>query len=412
MSKLSVAYVLLRFPHLTETFVAEEIRSLQRMGTSVRVFSLLESRENLVHPVSRELLPHVCYVPGLRAPSLWGAQIWFLLRDPVRYSTLLWRLVSQPAPDPFFLPKRFVTFLKAVWVAKELERRSVQLVHAHFAWLPAAAGVIVSQLLDLPLTVTTHAFDIYSVQNDLLKLTTRLADRVITISEFNRQAMLRMIPNLRAKQIEVIHCGIDLDAFQGTARPTNGRTIQITSVGSLIPKKGHQYLIQACGELGRKGLDYQCRIVGDGALKQPLRALISDLGLNERIVLTGPQSQTWIRDRLRETDLFVLPCVVAEDGERDGIPVVMMEALAMNVPVVSTPVSGIPELIRHEETGLLVPERDAGALAAAIVRLVTDRSLRCRLTANGRALVESEYNISDNANRLAALFRQVISARD
>jgi glycosyltransferase involved in cell wall biosynthesis len=411
MSGIEVAYVLLRFPQLTETFVAEEIHHVQSLGVKVRLFSLLAPRQELVHPVSAELLPQVCYVPGLHAPSLWGAQIHILLQDPVRYCRLLWHLLSQPSPHRSFRPKRLVTFLKAVWAARELQKTPVQLVHSHFAWLSAAAGAIVSQLLDLPLTVTTHAFDIYSIQNDLLALTTQLADRVVTISEYNKQAMLEVVPNLEADQIEVVHCGVSLEKFQATTRPSNVQTFQITAVGSLILKKGHEYLIRACGELGKNGIDYRCVVVGDGALKQPLQALISQLGLDERIVLKGPQSQTWVRDRLQETDLFALPCVVEKNGERDGIPVVMMEALAMEVPVVSTSVSGIPELIRHEETGLLVPERDASALAAAIARLAQDKGLRCMLATNGRALVEREYDIWKNARRLVELFQQVIEKR-
>jgi glycosyltransferase involved in cell wall biosynthesis len=304
-----------------------------------------------------------------------------------------------------------IIFLKAVWIARQLERTPVQLVHAHFAWLPAAAGAIMSQLLDLPLTITAHAFDIYSRKNDLLALTTQLADRVVTISDYNKQAILRMVPNLEGKHVDVIHCGIDLEEFQRAMEPPNGQTLQITSVGSLLPKKGHEYLIRACKELTEKGVDYRCLIVGGGALRERLETLISDLGLDDRIVLTGPQSQTWVRDRLRETDLFALPCVVEKDGGQDGIPVAIMEALAVGIPVVSTAVSGIPELIRHEETGLLVPEKDVDELATAIARLAADRSLRDRLASNGRALVESEYNISDNADRLAEVFRQVIEAR-
>jgi glycosyltransferase involved in cell wall biosynthesis len=175
-----------------------------------------------------------------------------------------------------------------------------------------------------------------------------------------------------------------------------------------LEKKGHEYLIRACHELKEQGQDFECTIVGKGPLEQPLQSLIQELDLDHQVKLAGGQTQTWVRDRLSTSDLFVLACVVEGTGERDGIPVAMMEALAMEVPVVTTPVSGIPELVQHEQTGLLVPERDANALAAAIIRLARDEPLRRKLMANGRSLIEREYDIWKNATRLAGLFRQAI----
>jgi glycosyltransferase involved in cell wall biosynthesis len=304
-----------------------------------------------------------------------------------------------------------VIFLKAVWLVKELEESPVQLVHTHFAWLSAAAAMIVSQLLGLPLTITAHAFDIYSGRNDLLGLTTKVADRIVTISEYNKRAILDMDSILNAEKIQVIHCGIDLDNFRVTDRgPANG-VMQITSVGSLIEKKGHKYLIRACSELKAMGVDFHCVIIGGGELEQRLQLLIQDLKLEDMVTLAGTQTQTWVRDRLCRSDLFALACVVAGDGERDGIPVAMMEALAMEVPVVSTSVSGIPELIQNGETGLLVPERDATALAAAFARLAQDKALRQKLARQGRTLVEREYDIAKNATQLVRLFQRVIEER-
>lgn len=411
MKGLDVAYVLLRFPFLTETFVAEEIRKVQSLGVRVHLFSLLPARKELVHPLSAELVSQVRYVPEIYSPSLWGAQLHFLLRTPGRFFKLLWTLLRQPAPGFSFLAKRLVTFLKGVWLAKELEESTVQLVHAHFAWLSAAAGLIVSQLLDLPFTITTHAYDIYSYNNDLLELTTKTADRVVTISEYNKQAMLEMTSALNEQQIEIIHCGIDLDRFRVEDRESADGVFQITSVGSLIEKKGHEYLIRACSELQVRGIDFRCVIVGGGQLREPLQALIQELNLEDKAILAGTQTQTWVRDRLGESDLFVLACAVTDGGGRDGIPVALMEALAMEVPVVSTSVSGIPELVRHDETGLLVPQKDPVALAAAIARLAQDEFLRHRLATNGRTLVEREYDIWKNAGRLAELFQRVIEER-
>ena len=411
MDALNIIYILHRFPSLTETFVAEEILRVQRIGVKVHIYSLLPPKKELTHPVSLELKPQVCYVPGIYAPSLWWAQAYFLCKFPGQYLQLLQVLLVQPAPKFSIILKRIVTFLNSIWVAKELEKSQVQLVHTHFAWLSAAASLIVSQLLDLPFTITTHAFDIYSGKNDILELTTRMADRIVTISEFNKQAMLNTCGSLKAEKIKVIRCGIDPDNFHVKGRQLENKVFQITSVGSLIEKKGHEYLIRACSELKFQGLDFHCVIVGGGKLEQPLRALIHELELEDVVTMAGPQTQIWIKDRLCRSDLFVLACVVSGDGDRDGIPVSIMEALAMEVPVVSTPVSGIPELVQHGETGLLVPERSASSLAATITRLAQDKPLRQKLAQQGRTKVEKDYDITKNVSQLVELFQQVIEER-
>jgi len=438
---MDVAYVLERFPSLTETFVAEEIRNLQSLGVTVRLFSLLSPRTRLVHPVSAALVPQVHYAPEIYAPSLWWAQLHFLFSMPGKYLRALWDLLSQPAPVANFVLKRVVMFLKGVWVARRLEGSSAQLVHTHFAWLSAAACMVIGRLLDLPFTVTAHAFDIYSPKSDLLPLTTRMADRVVTISDYNREAVLARSVGLHPQRVQVIRCGIDVDHFQSrtpkrgsrstlpqahpgktagcsseeavarTQTRSAGKVFRITSVGSLIEKKGHEYLVRACSEAKAQGLDLECIIVGEGELRPRLQALIQELNLDGRVILAGGQAQTWVRDRLDQSDIFVLACVVDETGERDGIPVAMMEALAMEVPVISTLVGGIPELIRHEETGLLVPQRDPLALAEAIGRLARDEPLRWKLAKNGRALVDREYDIRKNAGRVAELFAQIIEER-
>jgi glycosyltransferase involved in cell wall biosynthesis len=323
-------------------------------------------------------------------------------------------LLIQPPPKAAFLPRRLAVFLKAVYLAKELEGSQVKLVHTHFAWLSAAAAMVISRLLDLPFTVTTHAFDIYSVRNDLLRLTSTAADHVITISEFNKQAILQKCPKVKEGRIDVIHCGIDLDEFQPSVKrhdPTSG-VLRILSVGSLLEKKGHEYLVQACGQLKAQGIDFHCTIVGEGGLRRKLESLVKDLGLEDVIMLAGSRKQAWVRDALENSHLFVLACAVACDGDRDGIPVALMEALAMEIPVISTSVSGIPELVHHGETGLLVPEKDATALAAAMAHLAEDEALRWQLAGNGRKLVVAEFGIRKNAARLVNLFHRVIEEQE
>jgi colanic acid/amylovoran biosynthesis glycosyltransferase len=410
MSGGEVVYLLFRFPNLTETFVAEEIRHVQKLGTKVRLFSLLRPRKELVHPVSAELLPLVRYAPELYSPSILWAQLHFLLKTPTKYLGALGVLLGEPVSSFSLVIRRLVIFFKAVWIARQLEHSSVQLVHTHFAWLSAAACMVVHHLLGLPFTATAHAFDIYSPRNDLLRLTARSANRLVTISEYNKQAILDLLAKTngkRAAPIDVIHCGIDLSSFRPSGEKAASSAFEIVSVGRMIETKGHEYLIQACALLNARGFDFRCTVVGGGYRKPSLEALVRELCLEDRVHLVGTRSQSWVRDRLAQSDMFALACVVAGAGERDGIPVSIMEALAMELPVVSTPVSGIPELIQHEHTGLLVPERDADALAGAIARLIGDEDLRRRLARNGRALVQREYDISQTARQMVELFKRV-----
>jgi glycosyltransferase involved in cell wall biosynthesis len=295
-----------------------------------------------------------------------------------------------------------------VYLARYLQNSGVQLVHTHFAWLSAAAAMVASRLLDLPFTVTAHACDIYSPENDLLCMIAGATDRLVTISEYNKRVIGEMCTRITKKHIVVIHCGIDLDLFQPVSEPPENTAFRILSVGSLVEKKGHEYLIRACRALKDRGLDFHCTIVGRGARRAALERLIADLRVTDVVTLAGAQKQPWVYDALRGSDVFVLACVVAENGDRDGIPVSMMESLAMGLPVVSTRVSGIPELVRDGENGLLVSEKDAAALAAALGQLMEDDALRRQLAARGRELVEREFNIRENARRMVDLFQQVI----
>jgi len=188
--------------------------------------------------------------------------------------------------------------------------------------------------------------------------------------------------------------------------------LSILSVGSLVTKKGHKYLIQACRELKARGVNFRCTIIGGGHGEKALKQLIRECDLEGLVDLRGPRTQPEVLRAYQEHDLFVLACVVLSSGARDGIPVVLMEAMATQMPVISTPVSGIPELVRHEETGWLVPERDATAIAEAITRLAADKPLCQRLGRNGQALVEKEFEIQGNAAQLADMFRKIEAERE
>ncbi|MBN1219971.1 MAG: glycosyltransferase [Anaerolineae bacterium] len=407
-----VAYVLLRFPYLTETFVANEIWEIQKQGVRVHLFSLLKPKEEPVQPISKQCAKNIQYAPEFYSWRLWWPQLHFVCKSPLKYFILLFHLIRQPYPSGgsfgTLILKRLVIFLKAITLAYKLKDRSVRLIHTHFAWLSGAATRIIAELLDLPFSVTVHAYDIFSTSNDLLCFTTSHATRIIAISEFNKQAVLERCPSVKEDVISIIHCGVDLEQFSPSIQTDeDSGPLSILAVGSLVAKKGHKYLIQACQLLKVKGFDFRCTIIGGGADKEILERLIRDYELENIITLRGACTQPEVLNAYREYDLFVLACVVLPGGARDGIPVALMEAMAMQMPVISTPVSGIPELVRHGETGWIVPERDATAIAEAITWLAMNKSLRHRLGCNGRALVEQAFEIKGNVTQLANVFRQI-----
>ena len=411
MPPLRVVYLLLHFPYLTETFVAQEIKAVRDQNVDVQIVSLLEADKRPPQSLSQQLLPLCSYAPGLLSPALWLAQFHFLFTAGGRYLSLLVRLLRCPYPAAplSLLAKRLVIFLKAVAVADQLRRQEVDLIHTHFAWLSGAAAWVCARLLDKPFTVTAHAYDIFAT-DDLLALVAAEANSLVTISEFNRRYIAQC--GVRsAEEIAVIRCGVDLSTIQPAeerdAEPANSGPLRVLAVGSLNRKKGHRYLIEACHLLKQAGRAVSCTIIGDGADQQNLRNLIAQYGLDDRVTLAGAIPNHEIMQAYRTHDLFALACVVAPNGDRDGIPVVMMEAGANGLPLVSTAVSGIPELVQHGQTGLVVPPADARALAEAIAALAADPELRRRYGCAAKRLVEAEYGVVDNARRLVELMHHV-----
>jgi colanic acid/amylovoran biosynthesis glycosyltransferase len=407
---MRVAYILLHFPYLTETFIAEEIRAVQAQGVEVQIVSLLGPGRGFVQELSARLLTQCWYAPALASPHLWWSQIRIVRTKPTQYVALLLQLLRQPYPNGacILFAKRLVIFLKAVAVAAKFEREKIDLVHAHFASLPGAAAWVCARLIERPFSVTAHAYDLF-ISNDLLRLVATEADGIVAISEFNRQHIEHSC-GCPPEKIAVIHCGVDLRQFLHRTAPESSKRVcdvlRIISVGSLNQKKGHACLIEACRLLKERGLAFTCTIVGRGTEEVRLRRLIEQHGLYREVILKGALPNVEVIRTYPDHDLFVLPCVIASDGARDGIPVVMMEAGAQALPIVSTPISGIPELVRHRKTGLLVPPHDASALADAICELADNPDLREQLGVAARALVDAEFNIQRSANRLVETFRR------
>ncbi|MGQ9826392.1 MAG: glycosyltransferase [Roseiflexus sp.] len=398
----TVAYTMSRFPKVTETFILTEMLELERQGVRVEIFPLIREREPVQHAEARTMVEraHFC---RLFSRLVLDAQFYWLLRRPGAYLRAWWRAVRGNLESPKFLARALVVVPKAAYAARCMVELGVDHLHAHYATHPALLAYVTHLLTGIPYSFTVHAHDLY-VERPMLGEKIAAAGFVVAISEFNRRMLIELYGGTAAERVVVVHCGIDPTLFRPREQREPGEVFTIACVASLAGYKGQRYLIDACHILRQRGVRFQCLLVGEGEDRPHLEAQIRRLGLEEHVRLLGAQPRHRVSELLQQVDVLALPSVVMPNGKMEGIPVALMEALATETPVVATAISGIPELVRDGETGLLVPERDAVALAEALVRLATDRDLGRRLAAAGRLLVLREFNLEHNVAQLRALF--------
>jgi glycosyltransferase involved in cell wall biosynthesis len=265
--------------------------------------------------------------------------------------------------------------------------------------------------LGITFTIHPHAFDLFERNQRDVRSELENASKIVTISDYHRAYIAELCPSIVPDDISVVHCGVETDRFSPMSRHRSSGPIRILSVGRLLEKKGLEYLIEACRLLAERGLAFQCQIVGDGPLRNALQARIDQYKLCGRVALLGALEQSQIFELYQTSDIFALPCVIAGNGDRDGIPVALMEAMACELPVVTTPVTGIPELVRDGETGLLVEERDVVGLTNALERLLADETIRKRLGEQARQRILEGFQIQHNTAELAVIFRQISAQR-
>lgn len=395
-----IAYLMSRFPKLTETFILYEIVELERRGARVELFPLLREREPVAHPEAAAYVERAHYSSPL-APAVLAAQWHWLRRQPLRYLSAWLRAIASNLSAPAFLLRALAVVPLAAWFARRMEQLGVQHIHAHWASHPTLAAYVASQLTGLPFSFTAHAHDIY-VARPMLAEKLRAASFAVTISEYNRRLLSELYGGLAAK-LAVIRCGADLTLFRPRPPREPSEVLELLCVASLQEYKGHRYLIEACARLRDAGQPFRCLLVGEGEERPRLEAQIAALGLTDAVRLLGRQSREQVSELMAQADVLVLPSVTTASGKREGIPVALMEGLACELPVVATAISGVPELVRDGETGLLVAERDVDGLAAALLRLARDPALGRRLGAAGRERVLRMFDLSRNVGALWAL---------
>jgi colanic acid/amylovoran biosynthesis glycosyltransferase len=397
-----IGYVLKRFPRISETFVAAELIELERQGEELVVFALSRPDEPFTHAFLGELRSPVVYLP--HRP----------LREPLRVGRALARVWgSDPrgwlrAARCALWPPRLTglrKLLQATVLRMEMERAGIDHAHAHFATAAARLANLAWRMGGPGYSVTTHAKDIYHEQVRLDHLRDKLGSArfVATVSQANREHLASRLA--LDGRLQVVPNSVDLRRL-GPPRSALGEPGLVLTVARLVEKKGLRDLVEACGELRRdpalRGLGVRLEVVGDGPLRGELEAAAERLGLDARFRGALPQEE--VLALYRRAALYCLPCVVAASGDRDGLPTSVLEAMALGVPVVTTAVSGLPDAVVHELTGLVAPPSDPRALAAAIARVLADPELGARLALDARRRVESSFSLERSAARLRELF--------
>ena len=409
---LRIAYFAPELGALTSTFIYREVQALRDMGVHVSLFSTRRPTGPVTSGEARQFIDETEFLySDRRLSDFLAAAARLSIASPGRAASLAAVTVGDAAAGEFPAlsgrPKAGWHALVAPLLARRMKERGVQHLHAHFAHMPTTIAMYAAHVAGIPFSFTAHANDIFEF-GTLLRRKVARASFAATISEYNRRYLAER--GCDPSRIHVIHCGIDTSGYTYRAPGPLRNPPEILSVGRLVEKKGMPVLLDAIARLRDAGSFYRCRIVGDGPQREMLAESIRVRQLSGQVELTGPQPQEQVLAMLRAADLFVLPCIRARSGDQDGIPVALMEAMALGIPVVSTSVSGIPELIAHERNGLLAPPNDAAALADAIDTLLQRDDLRRSFARAARATVEEHFEITRNAARLKDLFEQSAAA--
>lgn len=395
-----LSYVVGTYPQLTTTFIDREIGALRAQGADIAIVSIRPPHGPL-SPEQEPIRASVRYLLPAPAGDVVRAFGYWLVRRPLALLAEAGWLLTRPHHGASRM--RSLAYVSAgVCAAYRLRDRRGVHVHAHFVDRAATVGAIAARLLGTTYSATAHANDIYRDPFMLAEKVER-ATFVATCTDYNRTHLAGEVRPSDASKVICLYHGLDLGRYRPAAGDRSDPPI-LLAVAQLKEKKGLRYLIDACARLRDAGVSVRCEIVGDGPLRPDLEAQIDGLGLGDSVILRGALPHDEVLGRYRAATAFVLPSVVAADGDRDGIPNVILEAMAMELPIISTPVSGIPEAVRDEETGVLVQPHDSAAIADAVTRLLADPERAAQLGRNGRSLVTERFDVSRNAERLLELF--------
>lgn len=401
----TLAYVLKGYPRISETFISNEILLLERLGFRLHLFPMRHPRENFCHDSVKQIKAPVDYLPTdllLDLPKLIAPNVLCAIRKPKVYRSAL-GLASRR----FQRTRKTATFKHLFQGGYLAERHlapnpSIIHLHGHFAHSPTSVTMFAAHLSDRPFSFTAHAKDIYTSNPDQLREKMTRASFVTTCTHHNKEYLEDITGG--TTQVHCIYHGIDLALFhRGPAREPQP-PYQLLTIARMTEKKGLPTLYRAFKVLADRGISFHHTLIGDGDDRELILELIKELNLEAHCSWIGARTHTEVLDQFRSSDLFLLGCQIAKTGDRDGIPNVLVESLAMGVPAISTNVSALPEILINEKTGLTVEPKDYNAFADAICRLLTDKTLRKTVQREGVALVKNRFDNKTLITDLAGIF--------
>ena len=410
---MRIAYVLPVYPPVaSQPFVVNEMVAVQEAGHAVYLLPLYPAPPSpLQHGTFERLRPTDVFPPALCDLRTLALALWTVVTQPRRVLVTLFGLHRAAGRNPWAHARLLAITPKALAAAWRLRRAGIERVHAHFANQTADCAAIAGTVAGIPFSFTAHAYDIYSraprMRNATLGWKLRHAAQAFAVSDFARDRLRALLRPEERGRVHTAYVGIPMDLFRPEPAPVREGPLRLLAVARFQEKKGLDLLLDACALLRERAVPFELRLHGDGPMREALAGQIARLELAGNVQLGGSIPQEDVARAMRACHVLVLPCREDRTGDMDGIPTVFMEAMATGRPVVSCPISGIPELVRDGETGLLVPPDDPPALAAAVARLAEDDGLRLRLGRQGRALVERQHDQRLNARRLLELMGAV-----
>jgi glycosyltransferase involved in cell wall biosynthesis len=399
--KKKLAYFINCFPNFIEAMIYREVMALRARGYDLTTFSIRRPNATDVPDEARALATATIYILPIPIWAFLRTHARAFARAPWTYVRTLLEVVGGTHERLRDRWRSLCHFAEAVVIVPEVERLGIEHLHAHWAVGAATCAMVVSRFLDIPFTFTAHAYDIW-LDRLLLPEKLRAADGIVTCTDYNRRHLIDLY-GTPTEKVRVVYHGLDLQRFQRRSRPRNTRPV-ILSVGRLVEQKGYEDLVRVCADLVRAGYDFTCEIIGEGPLRPRLERLIDELGLGGVVRLPGRVVGDVVLDCYARADVFALFCVEASDGDRDGIPNTMIEAMGMELPVVSTRYSGVPELVVEGETGFLADCGDRRTMVEQIGLLLTQPELRARMGSAGRARVMEDFATDAALGKLERIF--------
>lgn len=399
---MKLAVIVTEYPKATETFIYRDLVKWAEFGVDIRLYPLAPLRGD--QPLHAFALPTMAMVRelGLFGTSAVTATLIALARRPVALLRTIARIAVAYRGQPRLLLKSLALLPKALAIAADARRWGATHVHAEFAGHPATAAWIGHRLGGLEYSVSCRAHDIFRTQQ-LLDRKLGEAAAIRTVSHFAERFIRNKVPSLAGREIHVIHSSVDVGRI-AVGPASNGEVFRILYVGALEHKKGVGHLIDALALAAERLGSWTCDVIGDGPIAASLKARASERGLDDRVRFRGALPFEAVAEAYSQASVCVAPSVIGPGGRQEGIPNVMIEALAYQRPAIATAISGIPELIRDGDTGLLIPPGNAEALAAALLRIRNDPGAAAAMAARGRRHVEQEFDLSVNARRQLGLF--------